>query len=63
MGNNRYKVLVVEDEENIRSFMETILEANGYQVLGAENCGMGKLLFSSHMPDLVILDLGLPDLD
>lgn len=63
MGNNKYKILVVEDENSIRSFMETILEANGYQVLTAGSCGMGTLMFSSHMPDLVILDLGLPDMD
>ena len=62
MGN-KYKVLVVEDEANILSFMETILETNGYQVLTAARGSQGKLVFSSHCPDLIILDLGLPDLD
>ena len=63
MSNNKYKILVIEDEANIRSFMDTILESNGYQVLGASTCAEGKLMFSSHRPDLVILDLGLPDAD
>ncbi len=63
MGSNRYKILVVEDEANILSFVRTILEANNYQVLTARNCSEGKLMYSSHMPDLVILDLGLPDMD
>lgn len=63
LSNNRYKILVVEDEANIRSFVETILEANNYQVLTAARCDMGIMLFTSHLPDLVILDLGLPDRD
>ena len=63
MGNNKYKVLVVEDESNIRSFMETTLEAGGYHVLTAASCRQGIMMFSSHVPDLVILDLGLPDGD
>lgn len=63
MSNNRYKVLVVEDESNIRSFMRTILEANEYQVLLAGTCLQGEMMFTSHQPDLIILDLGLPDRD
>ena len=63
MSNNKYKILVIEDEANIRSFMETILESNGYQALSATTCTEGKLMFASHRPDLVILDLGLPDAD
>ena len=63
MNNNRYKILVIEDESNIRSFAKTILEANDYQVLTAETCGNGIMMFSSHRPDLVLLDLGLPDRD
>lgn len=63
MSNNKYKVLVIEDDRNISSFIQTILEANGYQALTAERCGQGLLVFASHMPDLVVLDLGLPDMD
>ena len=63
MSNNKYKVLLVEDDRNIASFIQTVLETNGYQVLTAERCRQGLLVFSSHVPDLVVLDLGLPDLD
>ena len=63
MSNNKYKILVVEDDRNIVSFIQTVLEANGYQVLTAERCQQGILMLSSHVPDLVVLDLGLPDMD
>ena len=63
MSNNKFKVLVVEDEANICSFIETLLDTNGYQALVAHTCSMGLTLFASHNPDLVILDLGLPDRD
>lgn len=63
MNTNRFKILVVEDESNIRSFAKTILEANDYQVITAETCQNGIMMFSSHRPDLVLLDLGLPDKD
>ena len=63
MGNNKYKVLIIEDDRNIAGFIQTILEANGYQVLTAERCRQGMMVYASHMPDLVMLDLGLPDLD
>lgn len=63
MGNNKYKVLIVEDDRSILGFVRTILETNGYQVLTAERCRQGLMVFSSHCPDLVVLDLGLPDMD
>ena len=63
MNNNRYKILVFEDESNIRSFAKAILEANEYQVIIADTCTNGIMMFSSHRPDLVLLDLGLPDKD
>ena len=63
MGNNKYKILIVEDDKNISNFIQTILETNGYQVLTAERCSQGLMVFSSHLPDLVVLDLGLPDMD
>ena len=63
MSNNKYKILIVEDDRNIASFIQTSLEANSYQVITSERCGQGMLVFTSHMPDLVILDLGLPDMD
>lgn len=54
---------MIEDEANILSFVSTVLEANDYKVLTAKTCSQGQLMFSSHIPDLVILDLGLPDCD
>ena len=60
---NKYYVLVVEDEKNIRSFMQTILTSNGYAVLMARTGEEALMMVSSHCPDLVLLDLGLPDLD
>ena len=63
MSNNRYKILVIEDDDNIRSLIGTILESNDYQMIPTHTCQMGKTLFASHMPDLAILDLGLPDAD
>ena len=61
--NNKYKLLFVEDEENIRTFVCALLEANGYQAIPAKSFAEAKLLYFSYIPDLVILDLGLPDKD
>ena len=61
--NNRDTLLLIEDESGIRSFMETILSTNGYRVVTADSCTLGETLFASYRPDLVILDLGLPDRD
>lgn len=63
MGNNKYKVLVIEDEANICNLLDTILTTNGYQVVTEGTCSEGILMMHSYVPDLVILDLGLPDKD
>ena len=63
MGNNKYKILIVEDEANIRSFIKANLETSDYQVLCAETCALGMMMYASHHPDLILLDLGLPDRD
>ncbi len=63
MNNNKYKILVVEDEDNICKFISALLEANGYQAIIAKTCLMAQSMFSSYIPDLIILDLGLPDMD
>ena len=60
---NSYKILVIEDEKNICNFMKMIFETNDYQVIFAQNGKNGLTMFFSHTPDLVILDLGLPDMD
>ena len=61
--NNKYKVLLVEDEPNICNLVCTMLENAGYQALVAQTCAMAQTMYASHVPDLVILDLGLPDKD
>lgn len=63
MSNNKYKILVVEDDRSVLSMIQTVLDTNGYQVLTAQRCQQGILMLTSHMPDLVVLDLGLPDMD
>ena len=63
MSNNKYKILVVEDDKNILSMIQMVLDTNGYHVLTAQRCQQGIFMLSSHVPDLVVLDLGLPDMD
>ena len=57
------KVLVVEDEQNISNFITTVLSANEFDVLVAQTGSEAISMISSHCPDLIILDLGLPDMD
>jgi two-component system KDP operon response regulator KdpE len=59
----REKVLIVEDEHSIARFISTILTSHGYESLGAQTGAQAQSLISSWCPDLVILDLGLPDMD
>lgn len=63
MIQNKYKILLVEDEKNIRNLVATMLETEGYQTILANSCSSAKTLFTSYLPELVILDLGLPDMD
>lgn len=63
MSNNKYKILIVEDAANTRSFIKANLETSDYQVICAETCTLGIMMYASHHPDLIILDLGLPDRD
>ena len=60
---NRHKVLVVEDDENILRMVSTLLEANDYQVFKARKCSEALMMTVSYVPDLIVLDLGLPDAD
>lgn len=56
-------VLVVEDEGYIANVLSTLLSAHGYKVITANSAVDASALISSHVPDLVLLDLGLPDRD
>ena len=59
----RDKILVVEDEKSISGFIRAILTSNGYDVIVAHSGSEAFSMISSHCPDLVVLDLGLPDID
>lgn len=59
----RGKVLIVEDDRAISNFIRRVLEANGYEALMVHTGREANSMLSSHCPDLVILDLGLPDMD
>jgi len=54
-------VLVVDDEPPIRRFLRTSLAASGYRIVEAEDAAGGLRSLTTEKPDLVILDLGLPD--
>ncbi len=57
------KILVVEDDQGISSFLKTVLKSAGYDVLFAETGKSALGMISSHCPDCILLDLGLPDMD
>ena len=56
-------ILVIEDEHAISNFICRALNANDYKAIPAASGKEGLSLFFSHSPDLVLLDLGLPDMD
>lgn len=57
------KILVIEDERSIQKLLRAILISNGYEVVEAATGAEALSLISSHCPDAVLLDLGLPDMD
>lgn len=57
------RILVIEDEKNILNFITSVLESQDYQVIPALNATEGLSQAASAAPDLILLDLGLPDLD
>ncbi len=61
--NEKKTILVIEDDKYISHFIDLSLTKENYAVLIAETAAEGMFLFSSHRPDLVLLDLGLPDRD
>ena len=63
MPSSSHRVLVIEDEQPIRRFLKASLSSEGYQVSEAGSGAEGLRAATSQPPDLVILDLGLPDLD
>lgn len=63
MSSAEIKILIVEDDPQMRRFLRGALGANGYRVVEAETAREGLQLASSHNPELILLDLGLPDRD
>lgn len=61
--SNGFSILVIDDETQIRKLLEITLEANGYKLLFAVNAKEGITMAASHQPDMILLDLGLPDED
>ncbi len=57
------RILVIDDEPQIHRFLRPALEAAGFAVIAAETAAEGLRLIAGQAPDLVLLDLGLPDLD
>lgn len=60
---NEYFVLVVEDDPPIRNLITTTMKMNDYRYITASKGSEAIMLSASHKPDIIILDLGLPDID
>lgn len=60
---NETRILIVEDEDNIRRFLRLTLQSADYEVFEAVNCQRGLIEAGTRRPDLLVLDLGLPDGD
>lgn len=59
---NKAEILIIEDEPQIRKLLQINLESNDYKVVQATNAREGLLYASTHTPDVILLDLGLPDM-
>lgn len=60
---NKPLILVVEDDNSVKNLIATTLKAHDYRYLTAPNGASAILETSSHNPDIILLDLGLPDMD
>lgn len=58
---NKPEILIIDDESSIRKLLEINLESNGYKVYQASTAREGILMAAHHPPDLILLDIGLPD--
>ena len=63
MTEIKFNVLIAEDEENIGNFISTILKTNGYKPIIATTGNQAIQYAESYCPDVILLDLGLPDMD
>lgn len=58
---NKAEILIIDDEQQIRKLLEITLQSHGYKVCEAENAKEGLAMAANHPPDLILLDIGLPD--
>lgn len=63
MNNNKEKILIIDDEKEIRKLLHIVLSTNGYKVEESENGNSGVTRTAFLKPDLILLDLSLPDID
>jgi two-component system, OmpR family, KDP operon response regulator KdpE len=63
MTAERPAVIVIEDEPQLRRVLRTMLETNGFRCIESESASRGLLDAKTHRPDLILVDLGLPDRD
>ena len=61
--NLKPTIVIIEDEKNICDFIRTTLTTHGYKAITASSGQEGLSFITSHLPDLILLDLGLPDMD
>ena len=57
------KILVIDDQPNVRAFLDILLRQQGYDVVLAENGWKGLQLYRQDHPDVILLDLNMPELD
>lgn len=60
---SNFRILVVEDDRSVMNLITTTLKINSYSYLCASNGAQAVSLCASHQPDMILLDLGLPDID
>ena len=61
--DGRRQILVVDDDESIRSFVELVLDGEGYEVITADNGAVALDIASTQQPDLILLDMRMPVMD
>ena len=61
--NSKITILLIEDESSIRKLITKLLTSQNYKVLSTSTAKDGLSIITSHCPDVVLLDLGLPDMD
>lgn len=58
---NKPHILIIDDEAQIRKLLQITLDSNDFKAVMASNAAEGQIMAANHPPDLIILDLGLPD--